>query len=179
MWGWIQFYLVPAFNCSYDEWYNVWMCVCGHMCLCQACLHRSEHTLSYLFPSSTLCEAGSLGCWLHMPGPLAWEGLGCSCLQLLLAVLDYRCVLLHPPFKWALGIWTHILILVWQVLCPLNPSSLRWAFLCFYHLYFLRPPWESSPWVWYSGQSTWKEHLVPKKAKEIMLSWLVSMTGQI
>lgn len=88
-------------------------------------------------------------------------------------------VLLHPPFKWALGIWTHILILVWQVLCPLNPSSLRWAFLCFYHLYFLRPPWESSPWVWYSGQSTWKEHLVPKKAKEIMLSWLVSMTGQI
>lgn len=97
---------------------------------------------------------------------------------LLLAVLGYRCMLLHPPFKWALGIWIHVTsTLPTELSWP--PSSLRCTFLCCYYLYFLRPPWESSPWVWYSGQSTWKEHLVPKKAKGIMLSWLVSMTGQI
>lgn len=148
------------------------MCVCAHTCLCRACLHRSEHTLSYLSPSSTLCEAGSLGCWLHMPGPLAPPSS--AGLQMCAAA---------PTFEVSSGDLNSRSHTCATSTLPTEPSwppsSLRCSFLCCYYLYFLRPPWESSPWVWYSGQSTWKEHLVPKKAKEIMLSWLVSMTGQM
>lgn len=165
-------------------WYNVWtcVCVCAHTCLCKPCLRRSEHNLGYLSPSSTLCEAGSLGCWLHMPGPLAWEGPVlspapappssarvtdiCYCTHLLSELWGFELTSSYLHDKY----FAH-----WAILAP---SSLRCAFLCC-HVYFLHSPWESSPRVWHSGQSTWKEHLAPKKAKESMLSWLVSMTGQI
>lgn len=102
-------FLVSRKSSSFSHMY---VCICA--CLC-VCMWRPEVGVRYhppLLSSSILRQERRYHCLANQPAP------GITCLHRVLG-LQVGCYI-HWAFTWALGIWTLVLILLWQGLYPLS-----------------------------------------------------------